>query len=118
MAVVLLPALSHAEKVDEVLVAWRGSMPKRLFEVIHGGTGEFIRMLDPTVPVLASSHRRQISVKAINPSVFKSWCCYSFRCCTYSLSFYSKFLICYILRIQYYVCFCGVNVGVEFMCFA
>ena len=77
----LLSALGHAEKVNEVVVAWRGSMPKRLFEVIHSDTGEFIRMLDPTVPLLASSHWRQTSVEAINPAVLKSLCCYSFRCC-------------------------------------
>ena len=67
----LLPALSHAEKVKEVVVAWRGSMPKSLFEVINSDTGEFIRMLDPTVPPLASSHWRQTSVEAINPAVYK-----------------------------------------------
>ena len=77
----LLPALGHAEKVNEVVVAWRGSMPKSLFEVINTTTGEFIRMLDPRVPLLASSHWRQTSVEAINPAVFKSLCCYSFRCC-------------------------------------
>ena len=67
----LMPALSHAEKVKEVLVAWRGSLPKSLFEVINSDTGEFIRMLDPTVPPLASSHWRQTSVEAINPADYK-----------------------------------------------
>ena len=52
----LLPALRHTEKVKEVLVAWRGSIPKNLFEVIHPDTGEFIRMLDPAVPSFALSH--------------------------------------------------------------
>ena len=52
----LLPALSHAEKVKEVLVAWCGCMPRHLFEVIDVDTGGFIRMLDGQVPLLASSH--------------------------------------------------------------
>ena len=77
----LMGVLSHAAKVSEVLVAWRGSMPRELFEVIHADTGEFFCMLDQTVPLLASSHWRQTSVEAINPAVFKSLCCYSFRCC-------------------------------------
>ena len=62
----LLGALSHAEKVKEVLVAWRGIMPKNLFEVIDADTGEFIRMLDPQVLLLASSHWRQTSAEAVN----------------------------------------------------
>ena len=52
----LLRALSHAEKVKEVLVAWCGRMPRHLFEVIDVNTGEFIRMLEEKVPLLASSH--------------------------------------------------------------
>ena len=75
----LLPALSHAEKVKEVLVAWRGGISRQLFEVIDADTGKFIRMLDPGVPLLASSHWRQTSAEAIDPTCFKSLCC--FRCC-------------------------------------
>ena len=66
----LLQHLGHAEKVKEVLVAWRGSMPKALFEVVDSTTAEYIGMLDSTVPLLASSHWRQTSVEAINPAFF------------------------------------------------
>ena len=77
----LLPALSHAHTVKEVLVAWRGSLPMSMFEVIHGSTGEFIRMLDESVPLSASSHWRQTSVEAINLSVDNSFCCHCICCC-------------------------------------
>ena len=46
-----LSALSHAEMVKEVLVAWRGGMPRHLFKVIDPNTGDFVRMLDPRVPL-------------------------------------------------------------------
>ena len=42
-------ALHHAHKVQEALVAWRGHLPKALFEVIDLDTGEFVRMLDDQV---------------------------------------------------------------------
>ena len=45
-----LSVLGHAHKVAEVLVAWRGHLPKALFEVVHEDTGEFLRPLDETVP--------------------------------------------------------------------
>ena len=61
------------------LVAWRGGISRQLFEVIDADTGEFIRMLDTGVPLLASSHWRQTSAEAIDPTCFKSLCC--FRCC-------------------------------------
>ena len=102
--------------MDEVLVAWCGSMPKRLLEVIHGGTGEFIRMLDPTVPVLASSHRRQISVKAINHQFLNHGVAIVSVVVHTVFHFTVNFL--FVIFCVYYVCFCGVNVGVEFMCFA
>ena len=74
----LLGAVGHGHTVKEVLVAWRGSVPRSLFQVVHGGTGEFIRMLDPMVPLLTSSHCWQTFVEAINPSVVKSSCCQCF----------------------------------------
>ena len=51
----LLSSLDHAHAMKEVLVAWRGMVPRHLFEVINDTTGEFVSMLDDEVP-LASSH--------------------------------------------------------------
>ena len=48
----LLPVLGHAEKVQEVLVAWRGGIDRRVFEVVNPDTAEFVRMLDPSVQSL------------------------------------------------------------------
>jgi hypothetical protein len=45
-----LSALSHAHAVLVVLVAWRGQIPMALFQVIDCDTGEFVRMLDASVP--------------------------------------------------------------------
>jgi hypothetical protein len=50
----LLCALNLAHGVKEVLVAWRGHIPMALFEVIDCDTGEFVRMLDSTVPCTIS----------------------------------------------------------------
>ena len=40
-----LHVLGHAQKVKEVLVAWRGRVPRHVFEVVDENTGEFVRML-------------------------------------------------------------------------
>jgi len=45
-----LSAVAHANAVFKVLLAWRGTVPKALFEVIDCDTGEFVRMLDDSVP--------------------------------------------------------------------
>ena len=42
----LLPAATHARKCHEVLVSWRHRLPRRIFQVVHPDTGEFIRNLD------------------------------------------------------------------------
>ena len=44
-----LSQVAHANKVAEVLVAWRGALPMSLFEVIDPNSGEFVRMLDAQV---------------------------------------------------------------------
>ena len=41
----------HAHQVKEVLVCWRGFVPRDLFEVIHPDTGLFRHMLDPDVAI-------------------------------------------------------------------
>ena len=46
----LLTSLGHAHNVKEVLVAWRGEIPKRLFEVIDDTSGKFVRNLDDDAP--------------------------------------------------------------------
>ena len=64
--------LNHAAKKQEVLVAWRGSLPKNAFEVIDSQTGEYIRMLDNTVPLFAASHWQQTFAAPLNPACFNS----------------------------------------------
>ena len=54
---ILLPALSHEEKVNEVLVAWCGSMPKRPFEVIHGGPDGSCIGFEPLAADICESYK-------------------------------------------------------------
>ena len=42
----------HAHRVCEVLVAWRGALPRDIFRIVDPDSGQFVRMLDPAVPGL------------------------------------------------------------------
>ena len=52
-----LEAIGHAQKVAEVLVAWRGQIPRRIFEVIDADSGEFLRNLDESVQWISNEMR-------------------------------------------------------------
>ena len=51
-----LDVFPMAYATNEVLVAWRGFVPRHLLEVIDETTGDFVRMLEAQVRLLASSH--------------------------------------------------------------
>ena len=46
-----LSCITHAHHVKEALVTWRGDFPRHLLEVVHPDSEEFLRMLDPKVPI-------------------------------------------------------------------
>ena len=50
-------SVGHANKVCEVLVAWRGRLPRAIFEVIDPDSGEFLRNLDESVQRMSNEIR-------------------------------------------------------------
>ena len=46
----LLQSLQMALHAKEVVVAWRGRIPRGVFEVVDPITGDFLRMLHEEVP--------------------------------------------------------------------